>query len=450
MHKANVLLYIALLAALAASASYSKESPMTSAQARTRLIVMTDISTLSAKSGEPDDTQSLVRLLLYSNDLDIEGLIATHTRHNVVNPDYIRAIVRRYEKVRDNLLLHDSRYPTAECLLACVKAGYRERDPIGPGKDSDGSRWIIAVVDRPDPRPVWITIWGGSRELAQALWRVEQERGREGLAAFMRKLRVYSIGDQDTTGPWIREHHPDLFYITGRLSFRGLYRGGDPALVTREWVETNITEGHGPLGAGYPNYDGGDPWGMVKGIKEGDTPSFLYLIPNGLGDPERPELGSWGGRFEGGPHYFEAKDRSGRSTDPRATVFRWRSAYQADFQARMDWCAKPYDRANHAPVAVLACPPEMKVSPGTAVKLSAKGSSDPDGNRLSYKWSVYREAGSYRGRLKIDGATNQDAGLIAPEVDSPKTIHIILSVTDDGDPPLTRYRRVIVTVKPKT
>ena len=364
------------------------------------------------------------------------------------NPDYIRAIVRRYAKVRENLLLHDPRYPTAEHLLACVKAGLRERDPIGDGKDSDGSRWIISVVDRPDPRPVWITIWGGSRELAQALWRVEQDRGKEGLAAFVRKLRVYSISDQDATGPWIREHHPDLFYITGKLSYRGLYRGGDTSLVTREWVEANITTGHGALGEGYPNYDGGDPWGRVKGIKEGDTPSFLYLIPNGLGDPEHPELGSWGGRFEGGPHYFDAKDRAGRETDPRATVFRWRPAFQADFQARMDWCIEPHDKANHPPVAVLACKPEMTVTPGAVIKLSAKGSSDPDGDRLSYYWSIYREAGTYRGRLKIDGATSQEASFIAPEVDSPKTIHVILAVTDDGAPPLTRYRRLVVTVKP--
>ena len=68
------------------------------------------------------------------------------------------------------------------------------------------------------------------------------------------------------------------------------------------WVKA-IIHGHGPLGDLYPDYNGGDIWssrlGGVRGIKEGDTPSFLALVPNGLFDPDRPSLGSWGGRFEG-------------------------------------------------------------------------------------------------------------------------------------------------------
>ena len=412
-----------------------------------RLIITTDISTLSVGSGEPDDTQSLVRLLLYSNDFDIEGLIATHTGHkDTVYPDHIRAVVREYDKVHSNLLKHDPRYPSAERLLDCVKAGLPEDGIIGRGKDTEGSDWIISVVGRPDPRPVWIIIWGGPRELAQALWRAEQERSPEELAAFKSKIRVYAINDQDATGPWIKANHPDLFYITGKLTYRGLYRGGDSSLVTREWVETNIVKGHGPLGAAYPNYDGGDPWGSVKGVKEGDTPSFLYLIPNGLGDPMQPTWGSWGGRFSGsGPQYFDAKDDFGETCE-QATVYRWRPAYQADFQARMDWCVKPFEEANHAPAAALDGDPERTVRPGEVVKLSAVGSSDPDGDKLSYNWYFYREPSTYAGSLAIENSNKQQASFTAPEVDSPKTIHIILTITDDGVPALSSYRRLVVNV----
>ena len=417
---------------------------------KTRLIVTTDISSLKAGVGEPDDTQSLVRLLLYASDFDIEGLIATRTNHGgEVHPEYIRSIVRAYGKVRPNLALHDPRYPTERHLLDRVKAGLAGTDSVGRGRDSEGSDWIISVVDRPDPRPVWIVIWGGSRELAQALWRVKNARTPEEFAAFQSRIRVYAINDQDKTGRWIRAVHPELFYITGRQVYRGMYRGGDESLVAREWVDKHVTHGHGPLGAAYPNYDGGDPWGRVRGVKEGDTPSFLYLIPNGLGDPMRPEWGSWGGRFTGeGKHFSDAEDRAGADTSARATVYRWRAAYQADFQSRLDWCVKPPDKANHPPVAVLDALSERTVSPGDRVVLSAKGSHDPDGNGLSYRWFHYPEPGTYGGSIRINGATTPDASFVAPNVDSPKTIHVVLTVTDDGDPRLSRYGRVVVAVRP--
>ena len=66
--------------------------------------------------------------------------------------------------------------------------------------------------------------------------------------------------------------------ITNVRAMRGMYRGGDVSLVSSRWVETHI-HGHGSLGDLYPDYDGGDIWsrtlGRVRGIKEGDSPSFL-------------------------------------------------------------------------------------------------------------------------------------------------------------------------------
>ena len=199
--------------------------------------------------------------------------------------------------------------PPASGLAAVIKAGQPVAGPktpvtesIGEGKDTEASNWIIRVVDRPDPRPVWVLIWGGSADLAQALWKVRATRSPDELARFLAKLRVYAIGDQDSTGPWMREQFPGLSTITQRRAYRGMYRGGATALASSAWVKANI-HGHGPLGDLYPDYDGGDIWsstlGQVRGIKEGDTPSFLALVPNGLGDVDHPRLGSWGGRFEG-------------------------------------------------------------------------------------------------------------------------------------------------------
>jgi hypothetical protein len=299
---------------LATTQAIGKEEP------HHRLIVLTDISSLTAGVAEPDDGQSLIRLMLYANEFDIEGLIATSNMGHGqrTRPDLIRQVVDAYRKVRPSLLRHDHRYPPAEALRGCIKAGQELAGPrvpvgtsVGEGKDTEASRWIIKCVDRSDPRPVWVVIWGGSADLAQALWSIRRDRTPEELSRFTSKLRVHAIGDQDSTGPWIREQFPDLQIITQRRAYRGMYRGGDVSLVSSDWVKANIHR-HGALGDLYPNYRGGDIWsgtlGPVRGIKEGDTPSFLSLVPNGLGDVRHPWLGSWGGRFAGEGHQLTVLD----------------------------------------------------------------------------------------------------------------------------------------------
>src|SRR5690606_28105149 len=129
-------------------------------------------------------------------------------------------------------------------------------------------------------------------------------------------------------------------------------------------------------------------------------------------------------------------------------IYRWRTAYQATFQARMAWCHTDYVDANHEPIARVAGALQRKVRVGEEVLLDASGSSDPDGDGLTYRWWVYPEPGTYRGEVAIDGAEAPVARLVAPEVEGPEKIHVILEVTDDGEPHLTSYRRVVVTVQP--
>ena len=122
---------------------------------------------------------------------------------------------------------------------------------------------------------------------------------------FIEKLRVYSISDQDDAGPWIRREFPNLFYIvepstqTGDEYYYATWTGisGDALLsqwrgrgfptVTNEWLDANIRS-KGPLGKAYPRF---------AFIMEGDTPSFLGLIDNGLNAYRRPDWGGWGGRY---------------------------------------------------------------------------------------------------------------------------------------------------------
>ncbi|MCU7552734.1 DUF1593 domain-containing protein [Chitinophagaceae bacterium LB-8] len=442
-----------------------------------RVLVLTDIE------NEPDDAQSMVRFLTYSNQWDVEGLIATTSTHlkNRIAPERIEKIVNAYGKVRDNLLIHEKGYPETKYLLSVIKRGlpFFGMEAVGPGKDSEGSEWIIKTVDKKDDRSVWISVWGGTNCLAQALWKVKMTRSLEDLEQFVRKIRVYTISDQDDTGPWIRRNFPSLFYIVspgyhakGAYHYatwsgisgdqRHSFSGPDFSIVDNPWLDENIRNNHGPLGAEHPH---------TEFLMEGDTPTFLYLINNGLSEPEHPDWGSWGGRYElyiprTRNWFYEPETRPiWTDTDDevlgvdgktymtnKATIWRWRQAYQNDFAARIDWTIKSYKEANHPPLAVLNNPAILTAKSGENVLLSAEGSKDPDGNTLSYQWIYYREPGSFEtSRLPLDIKDNNQkkASFVAPAVTRPETIHIILAVADNGTPALTRYQRVIITVYPE-
>ena len=237
-----------------------------------------------------------------------------------------------------------------------------------------------------------------------------------------------------------------------RQLFRGIWKEGDQEIVSIAWLEKHVRSGHGALGPLYPEKAAGK-----AGVKEGDTPSFFYVLPNGLSDPEHPEWGNWGGRFRPsgrGNEFVPAEDFLRGLPDVLYTVHRWRRAFQHAFEARMDWCVRPYREANHEPAAV--CNGDrtrralrVTTDPGAPVNLSAAGSSDPDGDSLAYRWWIYREAGDYDGDIPLADADRPDTALTVPKDASGRTIHVILEVEDNGAPPLVAYRRVVVMVTGK-
>lgn len=300
---------------------------------------------------------------------------------------------------------------------------------------------------------MWITIWGGATDLAQALWKVKATRSAEALKTFVSKIRVRSIADQDQAGPWIRANFPNLYYILQKVSMRGIHRGGDTSLVREAWVYKNV-KGHGALGELYPVYNGGDIWsgqlGPLKGIKEGDTPSFLSLLKTGLNDEYNPEWLSWGGRFKQDStptRFVDAVDSIDNfATDPHpalASVYRWRPAFQNDFAARMDWCTKNYNAANHAPQPIVKV---SKTKSGWI--LDASGSKDPDGNTLSFSWWQDKTASDYKGEVTFENSGSNKVTIPSIAVSSKQTLHIVLEVSDNGSPKLTRYKRVIIELVP--
>ena len=458
-----------------------------------RVIVISDIG------NEPDDQMSLVRLLLYSNELDIEGLIAATStwQKTTVHPETMRALIQAYKQVRPNLLHHANGWPAAEDLGARVFTGQRGYGmaATGAGQTSEGAQAIIRAADRDDSRPLWICIWGGANTLAQALLDVRATRPPAGVEKLVERLRVYSISDQDDAGPWIRREFPGLFYIvqpstqagdeyyyatwtgiSGDIYYRNC-AGADFRTVTNEWLDANIRS-KGPLGKVYPRF---------KFIMEGDTPSFLGLIDNGLNAYRRPDWGGWGGRYiyrqphgESHPVWTGGGDLFSRVTSQdtvrgldgqeytsdQATIWRWREAFQNDFAARMNWTVADYRHANHSPVVEVngqsgTGPILMEAELGKPVVLDASRSHDPDGQSIHYKWFHYAEAGSTGANLAaiiIAGADTPRAVVTPTAACRPLwspmpalctgigTAHVILAVTDEGSPPLTSYRRIILTV----
>ncbi len=433
---------------------------VTAADVRLRVVIETDAG------GDPDDEQSLVRLLLYTNEFDIEGLIANRPvardGENMSSVrdglGIVRSMVAAYGECHENLVRHDRRYPSPEQLLARTVAGYDDVD--------DGVKIIVRAVDAPDPRPVWFCNWGtddGSAEscLKRALDRVLDERGPDGYRQFKSRLRLSSadkFGTHTTTlAPpfpiWVNTLQP-------ALEGRRWYHRFSPLTATAGGfdVERDVRTGHGPLGAMYP-------LNTSPPQKEGDTMMFLYLLPMGLSNPLEPTWGSWGGRYgrndeyAGQPYYWANQADTWQGTTHRDnTLARWAVAFQNDFRARLDWCvADSFDKANHPPFAVLNGDTtqgilELVTKPGTTVPLTAIGSHDPDGDPLSTTWFVYREAGTWQGDVTLSTNSGLTTEFVAPQLDAnpaqPTTIHIILQVHDSGTPTLHAYRRMVVTVRP--
>ncbi|WP_088182459.1 DUF1593 domain-containing protein [Sphingobium sp. Z007] len=479
--------FMAAIASLIPPVALPAASPPSSAAltSKQRLIILSDIE------ADPDDTQSFVRLFLYANQIDLEGLVATTSVHmkHAIHPDSIRRIIDAYGKVQPNLNLHEPGYPAAARLQALVREGQPTygMEAVGDGRDSTGSRMIVQAIEKDDPRPLWISIWGGANSLAQALYTLRATRSAQDVTRLTSRLRVYTISDQDDSGAWIRRNFPALFYVVspggyGAGTWTGIHsriEGADNATIGNDWLRDNIQQGHGPLGAAYPDVS----YGM-----EGDTPAYLSLIPTGLSDPDHPNWGGWGGRYElytpaveatdpdgftGGvpieqetrPIWTNATDAVapltrnaiGRAVVPadrsikdfRATLWRWRTDFQNDFAARMAWSTKAYKDANHPPKVHLAHAERLTVKAGQRLVLSGLGTMDPDGDSLSYYWFHYPEVSGWASAIPSGIAPNSvTVDFTAPMVKARREAHFILSVTDKGMPPVTRYRRVIVTIEP--
>ena len=351
-----------------------------------------------------------------------------------------------------------------------------------------GSDHIVKVLlDETNDHPIWLQAWGGMNTIARALKTIEEDHPDK-MEYVAKKCRFFFIWEQDKTyqeyikPKWGKYNILTIIsdqFVAFAYFWKDILPTEQKKFLVGSWMNENIKKNHGPLCALYKSFKKGEKSGFDEGDfrSEGDSPSYMHEIPVGLRNLDNPDWGGWGGRYvkvrdntwldpvlEEGYTYPEGRwytsNAWGRNrikkkikNDAELTtylkpIWRWMEAFQNDFASRADWCVKSYKEANHPPVVKLAHALDLKVQPGQKVSLSASGTTDPDGDELTYRWWQYQQADTYEGAIDIVNARKQDASFTVPgHGGKGKTIHIICEVTDKGTPPLTRYQRVVVEIE---
>jgi hypothetical protein len=421
-----------------------------------RVIVTTD--------GEVDDRSTMIRFLLYSCDFDVAGIVQVNSKYQKnghSDKKWIEAQLDAYEQVLPNLRKHNPDYPDANQLRRVVRLGNENIKDLfvaPPGMETmntAGAQLIIDTLLDNDPRPVHVLSWGGANTTASALWKLKTEYPKEKFNYAVSRIRIYCIWYQDGGGGWIQTNIPGAYineayrwnktwdYQSITNAPRNRPSANPPeiqAYMNYPWLSENVTNNHGPLGAMYPQ----------KYVSEGDTPSFLNLINNGLEADLDYTLGGWGGRSAyddpAFPNHITDKSLTDDG-DPNKMYWRWIPAAQNDFAARMDWCvATNFKDANHPPVAKVKGSLKRDMKSGEIVKLEATA-TDPDGNKLNYKWWQYADADSAAATVTIANSDSSDKASFVVPNEPGKQIHLILEVTDNGMPPLVDYQRIICNIK---
>lgn len=485
--------------------------------------------TVITTDGEVDDMNSIIRFLFYANEVDLAGIVLTSSVYHYAGDEkagiapfrwtgteWLQEFINGYEKIYPNLSIHADGYPTADYLRSITKVGniknVGEMDEV-----TEGSVFLKKLFLDDDDRKLYVQTWGGTNTTARALKSIEEKYSNtpewESIQKKINdKLVLYIILDQDDSySKYIAQKWPGIEIINDRSNFWHFayawkYHTDEVnSLLQGDWLYKNIKSGHGDLLSRYALMGDGN---HIKGeleeeqrgteaylqknpqynkydfISEGDSPSFLYLIDNGLRSSENPTYGGWGGRFgAAGDKLWKNNvldyDPYTEQYEAEYSLMRWFDYIQNDFAARANWAIAPkYKDANHAPILTIKEGIDLTASPGQKITLHADA-KDPDRDNLTYKWWHYAEADTYEeskvtknepvynetsglvlsitrklaqdevvDNITLDGNNTNTVTFTVPEdAKSGDTIHIIAEVQDSGKFNLKHYQRVIVTIK---
>ena len=500
-----------------------------------RVVVTTD--------PELDDSNSLLRYLLYATDFRTEGLVyassqfhwkgdGTGKKFSVPDREYFRFgqklcpceswrwapaerfiddAVDVYEQVYPNLRVHHPGYPTPADLRSKIRWGNVEFDGDF-SKDTPGSDLIRDLLLDDDPAPVYLLAWGGASTIARALKSIEDRHASTpqwaAIRAKVSRKAILSLsGDQDDTyAKYIKPNWPDVRSLAIGQGGVGAAYGAfvfasaeNAPYFSVDWTRANVSS-QGPIGAHYRVW--GDGKQMVKGdrydyfgvsglstdslrklgyvvwlpprpkgefLGEGDDFTFFNLVDNGLEAYRDETPGGWGGRvvvnpatraatpaaaqggFGAGIEAFmrslEGIGPEGPKNRPPSPQPNFAPAAQNDFAARVKWSVTPtYAGANHEPRVAIRGGARVAARPGETVRLEGTA-SDPDGNAVKVRWWRWKDVDTYPGEVTLsDPASLATSVRVPADAVAGQTIQLVLEATDDGAPPLTRYRRVVVSV----
>jgi hypothetical protein len=324
------------------------------------LIISTAFSqprTIVTTDGEVDDQDSFIRLLLYSNEFKLEGLVYSssqwhykgdgkgtkYTSPMAMTKDrygertelrwpgttWMQEMLDKYSVAYPNLITHDKRYPTAEYLKSIVRVGNIDFEG-DMAKDTGGSDFIKKILLDNNKEPVYLQIWGGTNTVARALKSIEDEykktsQWRSIYKKVSEKAIIYAVLDQDNTyKAYVEPNWPNIKVIYNANQFWN-FAYPWPRVVPEPiqkylrgpWFQENIKFNHGPLLETYYLWGDGTKiqndaehtqgtdtatmkqYHMTKYdfISEGDSPAFLHLVDVGLGNLRDASYGGWGGRM---------------------------------------------------------------------------------------------------------------------------------------------------------
>lgn len=511
------------------ASSESLEEPSQSSEAQETTTISQKPRTVITTDGEVDDMNSVIRALLYANEMDIAGIVLTSSTYHYAGDaeagieafrwtgtEWLDNFLNAYEEVYPNLTIHAQGYPTPDYLKSVTHIGNITN--VGEmEKVTDGSEFLKNLFLDEDPRTLYVQTWGGTNTTARALKSIEEEyKNTDQWEAIQQKINdklvLYIILDQDDSySNYIAVNWPNLKIINDRSNFWHFayaWKNHTDEVNSRlqgEWNLENIKQNHGALLNYYALMGDGN---VIEGeleeeqrgidaylennpqynrydfISEGDSPSFLYLIDNGLRSMEDPSYGGWGGRFgaDGEARWINNVldfDPYTNRYESEYSLMRWFDDIQDDFAARADWCiASNYEDANHAPTVTVQEGIDLTATPGQTLTLHASA-QDPDGDQVTFRWWHYFEADTYEeskvaknetvneemsglllgihrdlaegevtDSIELTGSDTAEVTFTIPEdAQSGDTIHIVVEGEDSGAHGMKHYQRVIITVQ---
>lgn len=245
-----------------------------------RILISSDIG-----GTDPDDNQSFTHLFMYSELFYIEGLVSSPSFGDG-NKEEILRMISLYEKDLPKLKKHQKGLLSPNYLRSITKQGRHGAAPYkGYTTATEGSDWIIKCAKKENKQPLWVLVWGGLEDLAQALHDAPE---------IQNKIRVIWIGGPNkkwsaNSYAYIVANYPKLWFIENNSSYYGFFSNNNEpdSVKTTDYYDKYI-QNAGNLGRDFKSYYDGN-------VKMGDTPTLLYMMD---GNPNDPTRESWGGSFE--------------------------------------------------------------------------------------------------------------------------------------------------------